>query len=79
MNYQNYLNLMRLTSTDTERTMMHLFLFTNSAQRELVSICQQSIRDATTFFALQPWAQLDIQTEMFSFGRHLLNYMNLMH
>ena len=24
---------------------MHLFLFTNSAQRELVSICTQSIRD----------------------------------
>ena len=30
MNYQN-----------TKRTLMHLFLFTNSAQRELVSICAQ--------------------------------------
>ena len=31
--------------TDTEQTLMHLFLFTKSAQRELVSICAQSIRD----------------------------------
>ena len=45
MNYQNYQNLMLLTSSDTKRTLMHLFLFTNSAQRELVSICTQSIRD----------------------------------
>ena len=34
-----------LTSSDTKRTLMHLFLFTNSAQRELVSICTQSIHD----------------------------------
>ena len=36
---------MLLTSSDTKRTLMHLFLFTNSAQRELVSICAQSIRN----------------------------------
>ena len=41
VNYQNYQNLMLLTSLDTKRTLMHLFLFTNSAQRELVSICMQ--------------------------------------
>ena len=29
MNYQNYQNLMRLTSSDTKLTLMHLFLFTN--------------------------------------------------
>ena len=45
MNYQNFQNLMLLTSSDTKRTLMHLFLFTNSAQRELVSICTQSIHD----------------------------------
>ena len=47
MNYQNYQNLMLLTSSDTKRTLMHLLLFTNSAQRELVkvSICTQSIHD----------------------------------
>ena len=28
--------------SNTERTLMHLLLFTNSAQRELVSICTQS-------------------------------------
>jgi len=44
MNYQNYQNLMLLTSSDTLRTLMHL-LFTNSAQRELVSNCTQSIRN----------------------------------
>ena len=44
-NFQNYLNLMLLSSSDTRRTLMHLFLFTNSAHRELVSICTQRIRD----------------------------------
>ena len=46
VNYQNYKNVMLLTSSDTKRTQMHLFLFTNYAQRELVSICTQSIRDS---------------------------------
>ena len=45
VNYQNFQNLMLLTSSDTIRTLMHLFLFTNSAQRELVSICSQSIHN----------------------------------
>ena len=45
VNYQNYQNSMLLTSSDTKRTLMHPFLFTNSAQRELVSICTQSIRN----------------------------------
>ena len=36
-------NLMPLNSSDIKRTLMHPFLFTNSAQRELVSICTQSI------------------------------------
>ena len=33
--YQNFQNLMVLTSWDTKWTLMHIFLFTNSAQREL--------------------------------------------
>jgi len=45
VNYQNYQNLVLLTSSDTKRTLMHLLLFTNSAQRELVSICTQSIHN----------------------------------
>ena len=45
VNYQNDQNLMLLTSSDTKRTLMHLFLITNSAQRELVSMCTQSIRN----------------------------------
>ena len=35
VNFQNYQNSMLLTSSDTRRTLMHLFLFTNSAWREL--------------------------------------------
>ena len=38
-------NLILLTSSDTKQTLMHLFLFTNPTQRELVSICTQSIRN----------------------------------
>ena len=45
MNYQNDQNLMLLTYSDTKRTLMHLFLFTNSAQKDLVSMCTQSIYD----------------------------------
>ena len=37
VNYQNFQNLMLLTYSNTKRKLMHLFLFTNSAQRELVS------------------------------------------
>ena len=36
---------MLLSSSDTKPTLIHLFLFTNSAQSELVSICTQSIRN----------------------------------
>ena len=45
VNYQNIQNSMLLTSSDTKRTLMHLFLFTNSALRELVSIYTQRIRN----------------------------------
>ena len=45
VNYQNYQNLMILTSSDTKQTLMHLLLFTNSAQTELISICTQSIHN----------------------------------
>jgi len=44
-NYQNYQNLILLSSLDTKRTVMHLCMFKNSARRELVSICTQSIRN----------------------------------
>ena len=53
---------MRLTSSDTKRTLMHLFLFTNSAQRELVSICThyaEYTRPQLTFLALHPWCSLN--------------------
>ena len=41
----NFQNSLLLTTSDTKRTLMLLFLFTNSAQRELVSICTQSMRN----------------------------------
>ena len=34
VNYQNCQNLILLTSSNTKRTLMYLFLFTNSAHRE---------------------------------------------
>ena len=44
-------NLMLLTSSDTKRTLMHLSLFTNSAQRELYA---EYTRPQLTFLALHP-------------------------
>ena len=52
MNYQNYQDLMLLTSSDTKRTLMHLFLFTNSAHREMDAEYTQL---QLTFLALQAW------------------------
>ena len=43
--YVNYQNLMLSTSSDTKQILMHLFLFTNSEQRELISIWTQSLRN----------------------------------
>ena len=45
VNYQNYQNSMLLSSSDTKQTLMHLFLFTNSAQKKLVSTWTQSLCD----------------------------------
>jgi len=50
---------MLLSSSDT-KTLIHLFLFTNSAQRELVSICThytENTQQRLTFLALLPWIQ----------------------
>ena len=56
LNFQNYQNSMLLSSSHTKRTLTHLFLFTNSAQRELVSLCTQSILNMQlTFLALHSW------------------------
>ena len=48
-NYQNYQNLISLSSSDTKRTLMHLFLFTNSAQRELVQYVRKVYATAINF------------------------------
>ena len=52
VNYQNYQNSMLLSSSNNKRTMRHLFLFTSSAQRELVLICTQL---QLTFLVLHSW------------------------
>ena len=59
MNYQNYQNLILLTSSDAKQTQMLIFFFTNSAQRELVSIWTQL---QLIFLALKPciWRGLNI-------------------
>ena len=54
VNYKNYQNLMLLTSSDTKRTLMPLILFTNSAQRKLVSEYTQL---QFIFLALVPWSK----------------------
>ena len=41
---------MLLNFSDTKRTLIHLFLFTNSVLRELVLICKQSIRSCNLLF-----------------------------
>ena len=45
---------MLLSSSDTRETMMHLCLFTNTAQRELVLLCTQRIRNSNKL-SLHPW------------------------
>ena len=45
VNYQNYQNLMLLTSSDTIKTLIHPFLLTKSAEREHVSIRTSSMRN----------------------------------
>jgi len=53
VNYQNYQNLMLLTSSDTKRTLMHL---SNSAQRETgFNVYAEYTRRQLTFLALHPW------------------------
>ena len=60
VNYQNYENPMFLTSSDTKRTLMHLFLFTNSVRRELVLIYTQSIRNCNKLSLHQFLAKRDL-------------------
>ena len=52
-------NLVLLTSSDTKRTLMHLFLFTNSAQRELVQYVRRVYTTAISF-PLHPWVRQEI-------------------
>ena len=56
VNYQNYQNLMLLTSSDTKRTLMHLFLFKNSAHKRTgYNVYAEYTRPQLTFLALHPW------------------------
>ena len=53
-------NLMLLTSSDTKQTLMHLFLFTNSAQIPGFNMYAEYTRQQLTFLALHPWFLLQI-------------------
>ena len=68
VNYQKYQNLMLLTSSDTKRTLMHLLLFTNSAHRELVSICTQSIHNRNWLSLHYTLGLCHIRSKIFFFG-----------
>ena len=57
MNYQNYQNLKLLSSSDTRGTLMHLFLFTNTAQRELYA---ENTQQQLTLLALLPCSKRSI-------------------
>ena len=51
---------MLLTSSDTKRTLMHLFLFTNSAQEKTgFNMYAEYTQLQSTFFALVPCSQLN--------------------
>ena len=57
VNFQIYQNWMRLSSSDTRRTLMQLFLFINSTQRELITICTKSSILDRNQLALVPWSK----------------------
>ena len=67
--YVKYQNKMHLSSLDTRRTLMHLF--TNIAQRDLVSICTQRIRYSNYLYLPYNLALYNVLCEPF------LNYVNL--
>ena len=74
VNYQNYQNLMLLTSSDTKRTLMHLFLFTNSAQRELVSICNcqffiKNSMKVKNYIRYNRYIRIDVYTDCWNCSR----------
>ena len=49
VNYQNYQNSMLLTSSDAKRTLMHLFLFTNSARENWLQYVRRVYATAINF------------------------------
>ena len=60
VNFQNYQNSMLLTSSDTKRTLMHLFLFTNSAKENWFHMYAEYTQLQLTFLASHSWFQRNI-------------------
>ena len=54
VNYQNYQNSMLITSWDTERTLRHLFLFTNSAGENWFQYVRRVYMTANNFPCIIP-------------------------
>jgi len=75
--FQNYQLNAFILRADTRGTLMHLFLFTNSAQRELVSICTlyaEYTQPQSTFFALVPWRCVSISKLYAQYVREKIAY-----
>ncbi len=59
VNYQNYQNSMLLTSSDTERTLIHL-AYKFRPERTGFNMYAECTQLQLTFLALQPWISSDI-------------------
>ena len=56
MNYQNYQNLMILTSSDTKRTsLMHFFVYKFRLERTGFNMYAEYTQLQLTFLAIVPW------------------------
>ena len=57
MNYQNYQNLMPLTSSDTKRTLMHasILVYKFRPERTGFNVYAEYTQPQLTFLALVPW------------------------
>ena len=58
VNYQNYQNLMPLSSTNTKRTLMHLLLFQIPPKENWFQYVRRVYSTAITFFALHTWCRI---------------------
>ena len=78
MNYQNYQNSMILTSSDSKRTLRHLFLFTNSTRENWFQYYAEYTQLQLTFLGLHSWTQYFFYTTHFPYLQLMLSFRKLM-